>query len=412
MVLGAMFPLALCGGVDQLALVNEARAKILANIKKLPKYTCLQTVHRSRLEKVPPVRTRSCSYLDDSAKNLPRLSLAWTDRFKLDVTVSGGAEIFSWAGAQSFQSEHLEKIVGSGMAGTGDFGPFLMSIFGSGASGYDYLGLEQNKGRTSAVYHYHVPMSASRYQFSVGPSPDDTVILAYEGRFWIDSQNAELSRMTIEVPDPPRESETCRIETTIDYRQARIGGSDFLLPQLTVLKLWDAEVKRYENRIEYASCREFRSETIFRTDAELPAGASEVSKAPVAIPAGIRIKIALRSKIDLESSFAGDEVEGQLLNAIGVVVPHGARVHGRIVRLQQDHLPSNYLTIGLQFDSVEVNGRELPLRLIPATRGASIKPDRIEKRQGIGMFTFPADRRVLDQKFISEWKTEAAKPAR
>jgi len=162
-ILGAMLPLALCGEVDQVALVNQARAKIVANIKRLPKYTCLQTVRRSRFEKVPSVRERSCSYLDESAKNQPHLSLAWTDRFKLDVTVSAGAEIFSWAGAESFQSEHLETIVGSGMAGTGDFGPFLMSIFGSGASGYDYLGLEQDEGRTLAVYRYHVPMSASRY---------------------------------------------------------------------------------------------------------------------------------------------------------------------------------------------------------------------------------------------------------
>ena len=411
-MLSVMLPLALCGEVDQVALVNQARAKIVANIKKLPKYTCRQTVHRSRFEKIPAVGSHSCSYLDDSAKNLPRLSLAWADRFKLDVTVSAGAEIFSWAGAESFQSEHLEKIVGSGMAGTGDFGAFLMSIFGSGASEYDYLGLEQDKGRTLAVYRYYVPMSASRYEFNVGPRPDDTVALAYEGRFWIDSQNAELSRMTIEVPHPPQESETCRIETTIDYRQARIGDSDFLLPQLTVLKLWDVEVHRYENQIEYASCREFRSETVFRTDPEPSLGASEVSKAPVAIPLGIRIKIALRSKIDFASSFAGDTIEGQLLNAIGVLVPNGALVHGRIVRFQREYLPSNYVAIGLKFDSVEVNGREVPLTLMAATRGASIKPDRVEKRQGIGMFTFPADRLVLDQKFISEWKTTAGKPAK
>jgi hypothetical protein len=411
-ILLAIFPLAVCGEVNHVALVNQARAKIVDNIKRLPKYTCLQTVRRSRFQMFPPVRVKGCGYLEDWAKHQPRLDLAWTDRFKLDVTVSEGAEIFSWAGAQRFQSEHVETIVGSGMAGTGDFGPFLMSIFGGGASEYDYLGLEQDKGRTLAVYRYHVRMSASRYQFKVGPQPDDTVALAYEGRFWIDPQTAELSRMTIEVPEPPRESETCRIETTIDYRQARIGGSDFLLPQLTVLKLWDVEVQRYENRIEYASCREFQSETVFRTDPELSAGASEVSKTPVAIPPGIRIKIALRSKIDLESSFAGDAIEGQLLSAIADLIPKGALVRGRIVRLQQEYQPSNYFAIGLKFDSIEVNGSEVPLTLIAATRGATIKPDRLEKRQGIGMFMFPTDRQVLDQKFVSEWKTTATKKSK
>lgn len=405
-----MLPFALCGDVDQVALVKQARAKIVANIQRLPKYTCLQTVHRSRFEKVPPVRAGSCSYLNDSAKNLPRLSLAWTDRFKLDVTVSGGAEIFSWAGAQRFQSEHVETIVGSGMAGTGDFGPFLMSIFGSGAAAYDYLGLEEETGRSLAVYRYHVPVPASRYQFSVGPRADDTVTLAYEGKFWIDTESAELHRMTIDVPHPPRESETCRIETTIDYRQTRIGDSDFLLPRLTVLKLWDVEAQRYQNQIEYASCREFGSETVFRTGPEADTGPAEASNVPLAIPPGIRIKIALRSRIDLPVSFAGDAIEGQLLNAIGTKIPKGTLVHGRIVRLQQEYLPSSYIAIGLKFDSVQVNGREAPLSLIAATRGATIRPDRIEKRQGIGMFTFPADRLVLDQTFVSEWKTTAGKP--
>ncbi len=236
--------------------------------------------------------------------------------------------------------------------------------------------------------------------------------LAYEGKFWIDTESAELRRMTIDVPHPPRESETCRIETTIDYRQARIGDSDFLLPQLTVVKLWDVEVQRYENEIEYASCREFRSETVFRTGPEADTGPAESSNVPLAIPPGLRIKIALRSRIDLPASFAGDAIEGQLMTAIGTQVPKGALVRGRIVRLQQEYLPSHYIAIGLKFDSVRVNGREAPLSLIAATRGATIRPDRIEKRQGIGMFTFPADRLVLDQTFVSEWKTAVGQPSK
>jgi hypothetical protein len=101
-----------------------------------------------------------------------------------------------------------------------------------------------------------------------------------------------------------------------------------------------------------------------------------------------------------------------LLNAIGDLVPKGALVHGRVVRFQREYLRSNYIAIGLKFDSAEVNGRKVPLTLIPATRGASIMPDRIERRHGIGMFTFPADRLVLDQKFVSEWKTAEEKPAK
>jgi len=230
--------------------------------------------------------------------------------------------------------------------------------------------------------------------------------MAYDGKFWIDPQNAELSRMTIEVPNPPRESQTCRIETTIDYRRARIGRSDFLLPQLTVLTMLDAEGRRHENRIEYASCREFQSESVFRTDLEASANAPEISKSTVAIPPGNTIKIALDSKIDAESSFAGDAIEGRLLNAIGTLVPKGAIVHGRIVRFEREYMPSNYLALGLRFHSVEVNGSEVPLTLISVNSSKQILMGPIETRQGVGMFMFQKGRLAPNEKFVSEWRTE------
>jgi hypothetical protein len=195
--------------------------------------------------------------------------------------------------------------------------------------------------------------------------------MAYEGRFWIDPENAELRRMTIEVPHLPRESHTCRVETTIDYRRARIGGSDFLLPQLTVLKMWDAEAQRHENRIENSACREFQTESVFRTGLEPSTGESAAPKKPLAIPLGISVKIALHSKIDSETSFAGDAIEGQLVNAIRdrkgtILAPGGALAHGRIVRLEHQQQPSNYFALGLKFHSIEVNGSEIPLTLARA----------------------------------------------
>ena len=410
-ILGAMCPLALCGEIDSLALLNQARAKIVENIERLPKYTCVQTVRRSRFEAIPAVRVSSCADVQDP-KIEPQMTLFWTDRFKLDVTVSEGAEIFSWVGARRFQSEDVEKIVGGGMTGSGDFGPFLMSVFSANGSEYQYLGPEQDQGRAFAVYRYRVPLAVSHYQVKVGPRTEDLATMAYEGRFWIDPENAELSRMTIEVPNPPRESQTCRVETTIDYRRARIGGSDFLLPQLTVLKMWDAEAHRYDNRIEYAACREFQTESVFRTDLEPSAGESAVPQKPVAIPSGITIKIALRSTIDSELSFAGDAIEGQLLNAIrahgSVLAPEGAIAHGRIVRFEQQYQPSSYFAVGLKFHSIEVHGSEVPLTLVavPRSKGERILCGPIEKREGVGMFMFESDRLALDHTFVSEWKTE------
>jgi hypothetical protein len=406
-ILLAIFPLALCEDVDSAALLNRARATIVANIEKLTKYTCLQTVHRSRFQTVRAVHASGCGQMVYSSANVqPGLMLAWTDRLKLDVTVSEGAEIFSWAGAHHFQSEDVDKIVGSGMTGTGDFGPFLISIFGGGAAKYDYLGLAlQAQGPALAMYRYHVPLATSHYRMKVGPRPKDLVSMAYEGKFWIDPQNAELRRLTIEVPKPPRGSETCRVETTINYQRARIGSSDFLLPQLTVLDMWIPDGERHENRIEYASCRAFQSESVFHADTDTIAGVSLAAQTPITIPLGVTIKIALRSTISSASSFAGDAIEGQLLYPIGTVVPKGAIVRGRIVRFEHEYQPSNYVALGLEFHSIEVNGTEVPLALISVTHGKQLLGGSLDTRQGIGTFVFQNDRVVLDEKFVSEWKT-------
>lgn len=407
--LAASFALAWCQEIDSAALLNRARAQIVNNIDKIPKYTCLQTVHRSRFQMIPPVRMTGCGHVEDASANMDsKPMLAWADRLKLDVTVSEGAEIFSWAGAHHFQSEDVEKIVGGGMTGTGDFGPFLMSIFGGSAATYDYLGMTlEEKGRSLALYRYHVPESTSHYRMKVGPRPTDLVIMAYEGRFWIDPETAELRKMTIEVPNPPRKSGTCRIETTIDYQQARIGGSDFLLPQLTVLNMWIPGGERHENRTEYAACREFQSESVFRTDTDATAATAEAAQTPITIPTGVSIKIALRSTISSATSSAGDAIEGQLLYPIGKLIPKGAVVHGRIVRLEHEYQPSNYVIVGLKFSSIAVGDREVPLTLVQVSHGSEILGGSIEKRQGVGTFMFKRDSVVMDQAFVTEWKTTA-----
>jgi hypothetical protein len=409
-----MFPLAACGEIDPSALLNQARAKIVENIGRLPKYTCVQSVHRSTFEAIPAIQVNDCGYVRDPEIE-PRLMLSLTDRFKLDVTVSEGAEIFSWVGARSFQSQDVDQIVGGGMTGSGDFGPFLISIFTGKGSEYRYLGPQQERGRTFAVYSYSVPLAFSGYQVKVGTRPEDRATMAYEGKFWIDPENAELSHLTIEVPNPPRHARMCRVETAIDYGRTAMGGFDFLLPRLTVLKMWDAEAQRSENKIEYSACQEFQTESVFRTDLEPSAGNSAVTQKPVAIPPGLTIKIALRSRIDSESSFAGDAIEGQLLNAIrahgSVLVPAGAIAHGRIVRFERHYQPSNYFEMGLKFDSVEANGSEVPLVLetVPLSKGDRILADPLETRQGVGTFLFQTDRFALDQKFVSEWKTQKQK---
>ena len=318
-----------CAHPDGDALLREARTKIVESIAKLPKYTCVQTIRRSRFDPFYGSRKKGCSERQN-------VWLAWTDQLKLDVTISEGAEIFSWAGAREFQSQDAQTIAGNGLTSTGDFGHFLMTIFGSDDPlAHQYLGIERDHGQTLAVYQYRVPRATSRYEIKLSSKPGDVATLAYEGKFWIDPQNAELRRMTIVVPQTLPRSETCRIETSIDYHRVPIGGSQLLLSELTLLKLWDSDGSRYENRTTYGTCRAFQSESVLRTD--LHAGttttaADSAPESPFIIPPGIIVHIALLSRIDGETAFAGDAIEGQITEPSRF---RDCRIHGRIVRLSK-----------------------------------------------------------------------------
>lgn len=405
------------------ALLARARTQLLQQLDRLPNYTCVQTVHRERYDALLGAKAEGCS--EEAAPDAfapaerPRLLLAWKDRFRLDVSVARGREIFSWAGGGAFQSSDVQAMVGGGLTGTGDFGPFLLSIFGSPVEAFQPLGVEKEKQRRFRVFHYRVSAEASHYEIKTGPKPTDVATLAYEGEVWIDLDSAVLHRVVIRVPRPPKRSGTCRIETTIDYASTALSSGMVSLPALTTLKLWDSEGARHENRIEYASCRSFQTESVLRTDTDaveapvVEPGPAKAAALPVWEP-GAAVQIAFRTTVDPQSAFAGDPIQGETLTALrakgGVTVPAGARVQGRIVRLEENLQPSFYTVVGVQFNSVEWNGHPVPLRLQPVVRSKAQRmlTGAVEEREGIGLFVLQTDRRRLDRSFITEWRT--AKP--
>ncbi len=418
LIAAALLPVTLCvAEVDPAALLERARAGIRESVAGLTKYTCVQTVQRSRFDAFYGDHKGGCVYEKESAagNRTPLIMLAWTDRLKLDVTVADGGEMFSWAGAREFQSSEVQEIVGGGLTGTGDFGPFLSAVFGKIPAATQYLGTEQFEGKSFAAYSYRVPKMTSRYQLKMASRAEDFATLAYEGKFWIDPRTAGLERLTIVVPQPPAASETCRIETTINYQRVGAAGSRLLLPRSTLLELWDMDGSRYENRIAYTGCRAFQSESVFRAEAAAPV---EVPSAPAAkaapVPPGLQVQIALRSRIDVGRAFAGDEIEGWLLHALRgrggrLLAAEGTLVHGRIVRLEQHHAPSRYLVLGLQFYSLDVDGRETPLVLeaVSRSREERLVANDLDRRKGIGSYLLLTSRQLVEGTLVTTWKTRA-----
>src|SRR5580658_5550693 len=152
---------------DAAELFKTVRAKVLDNIDRTPRYTCVENIVRAQY--LPPMNLRgaSCAAVIESRRQHQLQGyMLWRDKLRLDVAIVDGAEMFSWAGAGKFETDSLEKLVGTGSTGSGDFASFLSSVFGDGPEAIRYRGLENDH----AVFEYTVPLARSHYRYSTnGP---------------------------------------------------------------------------------------------------------------------------------------------------------------------------------------------------------------------------------------------------
>src|ERR1035441_2270332 len=139
-------------------LFKQARTKVLDNSKRMPRYTCVETIDRTQYQ--PSGKVQGCQ---PPGKG----NLVMRDRLRLDVAVVNGGEIFSWAGAGKFESHDVGSIVGGGASGSGEFGGFLMSVFGNETDQIRYGGQRND----FAVFNFTVPLAKSGYRYrSNGPA--------------------------------------------------------------------------------------------------------------------------------------------------------------------------------------------------------------------------------------------------
>jgi hypothetical protein len=134
----------------------------------------------------------------------------------------------------------------------------------------------------------------------------------------------------------------------------------------------------------------------------------------------------LAQAVDLEHAAAGDRIEGRL-GTLMREAPAGAKVEGRLMRVELQHSGAPERTVALRWETIEINGLKIPLTLKPDRRLPSTKvpPRGNLQRRGIeielprpgeekyGVYHFPASRRVMDSGYRTEWVTvEKASGAR
>ena len=368
---------------DPADVLQHTSERLLDDLKRMPRYTCVQTITRTYYEGKRRFNRPSCSSLisehNARKKNLP---VEGWDRLRLEVALVEGNSVYSWVGAPRFTDDTLDKLAGSGPLGSGDFGVFLNGILHRAT--LDFRGERVIDNSRLFEYSYEMPLGKSSYRVKV---PDGWAVTGYSGTLLLDPQTNDLVQMLVGTDELPSASSACQATSEVTYRRTSIHQRMVLVPHETKLSTITATGDETISQTSYANCREYSStvKMIFGEET-LSAGPTAVSKPamdpPAALPTGLRFNAHITTPLETETAAAGDPIEAVLTNPMRdkkkqIIAPAGALLNGRLrmVRFWSD--PFNSLQIAVQFESIEIGGRKVPLNamlyapLYPMFMGAS-----------------------------------------
>jgi hypothetical protein len=393
-------------------LYQRVRERVLADVARLPNYTCVQSINR-RVFAAPKAAARRCGQIvaDREARQESLPLISW-DRLRLDVAIADKQEVFSWVGAARFEERGLHELVGEGQTDTGSFGSLLLSIFEDHTS-MPFQGERKAGGRTLFEYSYDTPKERSHYEVRVAMGQ---FITAYHGSVFLDPETGDVARVTAHSAELYEGTGYCQVVGELDYGRVPIGSNEALIPREA--RSWAVARDGGEmlNINSYAGCRAYVGESVLRfgdpdaAAAPATSGASSDSPPP-AIPSGLMFECRIVTPLDSGTSAAGDPVEAVLRSPIRaatgkVLAAAGAHLHGRLARFTgraADGTQKASYEIGIQFLSIELGKTRVPFSANLAKVLASNATES-NLRSGVGLavlFEKDLHLRQLDSKWMT-----------
>ncbi len=421
---------------DPAEVLRQARPKLATVIKRLPRYTCVQTVERTYFRLGPGRQSPTCA---ESAewRRLKRRQVEMTDRLRLEVAISEGSEMYGWVGAGHFESKSLLQMV-EGPIGTGAFGSFLVDIFGVAGPHLEFSSAEDLDGQSMLAYRFEVPENLSTYKFEAA---GQTWITGYSGRFLLD-RSGDLWRLLVRTTTPREDLHACEADSSVDLHQVKIGTSEYLLPGESRFVVIGTGTES-DNISTYSGCREYHGETVLSfgdapAEQQPTARGTSRGEEETKLPAGLQVVLALQSDIDWKTAAAGDPINATVRKDVvqrdpkRVVVPAGAIARGRLVRVAHQMRPPPTFYLAINFESLESNGRTIPFsasldpkegpfrnfvvtvdqlateRRTGARPAPTLPPDAEISRGQTLVFPSPGKNYVLPRGFQTHWITRAS----
>jgi hypothetical protein len=413
---GMMFVLAsalapLPAGDAPEGLLDRIRARVTENLRRLPDYTCLQTVERfGRFTAEKP----------------------WEkiDTLRLEVGMSGKREIYSWHGEKEFDDRQLGDLVGRGTVGTGHFGLLVRHVFHPGAATFAYRGETELGQRIVHEFSFDVDQKKSGYRLRAGAGE---AVVGFQGSFLADTETLDLLKLEVQAYDMPRELAMAQADNMMQFRRIQIGNGDFLLPVSAEMLTVTTDGHENLNRIRLSECRQYQADSklVFAGAETDPTAVAPSSPARSVLPARALLELTLDEQIDPDKAAVGDQVRAVLVRSLKegeqVLIPQGTAVLGRLVRLDKQSIPFPLYEVGISFHALEVGDQRLPFIATmeeagPATgllrqqktldptftkkRNARMDVLVRETRKGQGVLLWQAKREVIPRGLKMKWRVE------
>jgi hypothetical protein len=330
-------------------LLGRTRYHMVETLRRIPNYTCLETIERS----VRQPRSKRATLVD---------------ALRLEVAVVDGKELFSWPGERQFKERDLRELAPGGAIGNGNFALHAKSVFGGGYVKFTFRGKEQREGREVARFDYDVPQQFSGYQIRVG---DASAVVAYHGHVVVDAKTLDVIDLEVIADDLPSHLKLQRATDFMHYSRQRIGEADHLLPvssEMTMVGLDGAESR---NKVTFSGCRQYSGESVVRFDdpeptTEAAPAAPVVPRVATELPAELLLEASLDETLAIDKAATGDllsfTVRRDARRHKITLVPKGARIRARVADVDRRAVRGYSMGVGIQLVEIEHEGQIVPLK--------------------------------------------------
>jgi len=410
-------------GYDPDEVIQRVKLNAMRTVKSVPNYTCVETVSREFYQPTAVELPRTCEVaLEQRHHRTLDMGLRFfsRDRLRLDVTMTGHGEVFSWVGAKKFEDGGIDQVVRSGPMSTGSFAGFLTAVFETDVKKLTFDQSKMAGQRLLLQYSFYVPRARSHYRVRSGR---EWVMVDYGGTIDVDPETADVVAMRIESGAMPDASGICQATTAMEFVKVSMSGGQFLLPKKANNHFIYPNGDETENTMTFGNCREFHGESTL-TFGPYEGAADGNSKAAawpeMLIPAGMSFSMALTKAIATDTTAAGDAFSAKLAEAVRdvrgkVIYAKGTPVEGRVLRVQSYARPPSVVVV-LRPEAFRIRGERVPFNAIRDWSRARLRSTgKGRKKMEIVLtakgesyaqaYQFEGEHAVVPSGFQSDWKT-------